>query len=118
MSQDNDLLRGQAEMFIKRMPNRVAKAPELARIVRHFCDHLIAIGFIDDCCYRLTTLSTQAPLRQGVPSEVWVVVDKEGADFVAEYRQGAMDHALDRAERAPELGPVMVQRYIAANESP
>ena len=48
------------------------------------------------------------PLR-----EVWVVSNKEGCDFVAEYRQGAMEHAAIMAGEFPELSPWSVCKYVA-----
>lgn len=47
------------------------------------------------------------------PREVWVVSSPTGPDFVASYRQGAMEHAAECAGEFPENGPFRVCRYIA-----
>lgn len=47
--------------------------------------------------------------------EVWVVFGGEGAEFVATYRQAAMEHAAELAggDITSEFGPYRVARYVA-----
>jgi hypothetical protein len=47
------------------------------------------------------------------PREVWVVSSPTGPDYVASYRQAAMEHASECAGDFPENGPYRVCRYIA-----
>lgn len=47
------------------------------------------------------------------PREVWVVSTPLGPEFVAGFREGAMDHAYICAGEFPEHGPYRVCKYVA-----
>lgn len=51
--------------------------------------------------------------RQEPAREVWVVSSQSGPDFVAAYREAAMEHAAELAEEFPEQGPYRVCKYVA-----
>lgn len=58
-------------------------------------------------------VSLHDPKSAAPPREVWVVSSPTGADFVSNYRQGAMEHAAELAGEFPESGPYRVCRYVA-----
>lgn len=47
------------------------------------------------------------------PREVWVVSTPTGPEFVASFREGAMDHASISAGDFPDNGPYRVCKYVA-----
>jgi hypothetical protein len=51
--------------------------------------------------------------KQEPPREVWVVSSPTGPDFVASYREAAMEHASELAGEFPESGPYRVCKYVA-----
>jgi len=51
--------------------------------------------------------------------EIWVVsgptAGEPHPDYACSNREGAMEHAAEASERAPELGPWTVARYVRAD---
>ena len=59
-------------------------------------------------------MNNQTPIHPY--TEVWVVYNANGPDYVAYLRSMAMEHAADMAANFPELGPWKVFPYSLAEQ--